>query len=166
MQRSQWRQKTSHSSGPQHDTRSFGLYLLLQQQEMQKRSQVAAPRRSDENSAPRHTMYLSHTLLTSMCPPSDPSNNWTATSSCATRCLTTSWTESWEQDRSPKRSNRNQIQLNQFNWIHWIFSKTPKLTREEHLKDKYLLLVPMQTSSLGGFSSISPIKNKPRLKSY
>lgn len=70
MQRSQRRQKTCHSSCPQHDAYSFGLHLLLQHQEMQNKSKAAVPHCRNGNGASHHVAECTFhvTLVTGMIP--------------------------------------------------------------------------------------------------
>lgn len=162
MQRSQWRQKTCHSSRPQHDTYSFGPYLLLQHQEMWIRSKVAVPHCSNENGAshhmtehPFHVTYsqtCAHHLILSVPP------HWTSTFSYATRCLIISWTESWEQDCDSDLNNRNQIQA-----PLEFFAKLPRRLLRNILKKNTCYSFPCRPPT----GSILPIKKKPQqFKSY
>lgn len=147
MQRSQWRQKTCHSSCPQHDTYSFGLYLLLQHQEMQNRSKVAVPHRSNENGASHHmSEHIFHVTCSEACAhhliPSIPSTNWTSTFSFASRHLIITWTESWEQDCGSNLNNRNQIQA-----LLEFFAELPRWLLRNILKKNTCSSFPCRPSS-------------------
>lgn len=135
MQRSQRRQKTCHSSCPQHDAHSFGLHLLLQHQEVQNKSKAAVPRCCNGNGASHrvaeHTFHI--TLVTGMLPSPELSKPIKYLDIHPPSHMPADVLSSGEQQIETVALNLMTETRSTCPWI--FFFKTPRMTSEESFKE-------------------------------